>query len=85
MANQQLLLQLIIEKDADAYAASCPALPGCISWGKTYEEAYQNIHEAVLCYIEGIKKLNKNRYALTFKNKGQYVQKLKQPSMVVAI
>jgi len=35
----------------DGYiVAECPSLPGCVSQGKTKEEAFQNIKEA----IEGI-------------------------------
>ena len=32
------------------FVAECPSLPGCVSQGKTKEEALQNIREA----IEGI-------------------------------
>ncbi len=32
--------------------AECPAIPGCVSQGKTEEEAMQNIHEAILGCLE---------------------------------
>lgn len=33
------------------WVAECPSLPGCISQGKTREEAIQNIREAIEGYI----------------------------------
>ena len=32
--------------------AECPSLPGCISQGKTRQEAIENIREAIQLYIE---------------------------------
>jgi len=32
----------------------CPSLPGCISQGKTKEEALKNIKEAISCYIHSL-------------------------------
>jgi len=46
-----------IEKDEDGYyVAECPSLPGCVSQGKTVEEALANIKEA----IEGILEVRRN-------------------------
>ena len=46
-------LQVIIEKDESGYyVAECPSLPGCITQGKTKEEARTNIKEAIELYIE---------------------------------
>ncbi|HOW83289.1 MAG TPA: type II toxin-antitoxin system HicB family antitoxin [Spirochaetota bacterium] len=33
------------------YVAECPSLPGCVSQGKTKEEAIENIKEAIEGYI----------------------------------
>ena len=39
-------LHAIIEKDeAGYYVAEVPPLPGCLSQGKTYEEAIANIND----------------------------------------
>jgi len=44
--------QVIIYPGEDGYYISeCPSLPGCISQGKTKEEAIQNIKEAIEAYI----------------------------------
>ncbi len=46
-------LHVAIEKDeAGYYVAEVPALPGCLSQGKTYEEAIANIKEAVEGWLE---------------------------------
>ena len=44
--------QVIIYPGEDEYyIAECPSLPGCISQGKTKEEAIANIKEAIEGYI----------------------------------
>jgi len=35
-----------------------PALDGCFTQGDTVEEALKNAKEAILCYLEGLEKLN---------------------------
>ena len=35
-----------------AFTAHCPALPGCHTWGYTYEHALEMIQEAVELFIE---------------------------------
>ncbi|MBI5194750.1 MAG: type II toxin-antitoxin system HicB family antitoxin [Nitrospirae bacterium] len=46
-------LHAIIEQDeAGYYVAEVPALPGCLSQGKTYEEAIANIKEAIEGWFE---------------------------------
>ncbi len=46
-------LHIVIEKDeAGYYVAEVPALPGCLSQGKTYEEAIANIKEAIEEWLE---------------------------------
>jgi len=45
--------QVLIYPGEDGYfVAECPSLPGCISQGKTREEAITNIREAIQLYIE---------------------------------
>ena len=46
-------LPVVIERDESGmYVAECPAIPGCISQGKTYEEALSNIKEAIELCLE---------------------------------
>lgn len=46
-------LRVIVERDEKGfYVAEVPALPGCLSQGKTYDEALANIKEAVEGWLE---------------------------------
>ena len=46
-------LHVVIEKDeAGYYIAEVPALPGCLSQGKTYNEALENVKEAIEGWFE---------------------------------
>lgn len=42
-------LRIVIEPDEDAFVAYCPELPGCVSYGKTEEEARLNVMGAWNC------------------------------------
>ena len=49
--------QVCFEPEEDGgYHAYVPALPGCHSYGRTIEEAERNIKEAILLYLDGLKK-----------------------------
>jgi len=51
--------RITIEQDEDGtYVAECSSLPGCISQGKTREEALHNIADAIKGYLESLKKHN---------------------------
>ena len=43
---------VIIEKDSSGYYVYCPELKGCHSQGDSFEEAYENIKEAIELYLE---------------------------------
>lgn len=47
--------QVIIAPGEDGYwVAECPSLPGCVSQGRTREEAIINIKEAIEGYIAAL-------------------------------
>ncbi len=47
--------QAIVYPGEDGYwVAECPSLPGCISQGKTKQEAVTNLKEAIKGYIEAL-------------------------------
>ena len=49
--------RVVIEQDEDGvFIIECPALPGCISQGNTYDEALGNIKDAIQGYIESLDK-----------------------------
>ena len=46
---------MIIYPGEDGYwVAECSMLPGCISQGKTREEAVQNVREAIDAYVAAL-------------------------------
>lgn len=45
------------------YIASAPALPGCVVYGKTLQEAYRNIQVAIQECLEVIKEMQISREA----------------------
>ena len=47
--------RVLIDQDEDGiFVAEVPALPGCISQGKTRSEAIDNIKEAIAGYLESL-------------------------------
>lgn len=52
--------QVVMFPGEDGYwVAECPSLPGCISQGKTKEEAVANIREAIQLYLETLQETGK--------------------------
>ena len=46
-------LPVTLERDGSGMiVAECPAIPGCVSQGKTEEEALANIREAIVACLE---------------------------------
>ena len=48
--------QVLIYTGEDGFwVVECPSLPGCISQGKTKQEALENIKEAIDLFIESLR------------------------------
>ena len=48
---------VVLEEDEDGFiVAECPSLPGCLSQGRTREEALANIKEAIEGYLASLRK-----------------------------
>jgi predicted RNase H-like HicB family nuclease len=48
--------RVLIEQDEDGiFVANVPSLPGCVSEGKTRQEALANIREAIAGYIDSLR------------------------------
>jgi len=47
-------IAVVLEPDEGGFLVYVPALPGCLSWGATREEALQNTREAAALYIESL-------------------------------
>jgi predicted RNase H-like HicB family nuclease len=51
--------QVVVYRGEDEYwVAECPSLPGCISQGKTREQAISNIREAIAGYVAALEEDN---------------------------
>lgn len=47
--------QIVLTHGEEGYwVAECPSLPGCVSQGKTREEAIINVKEAIQAYIAAL-------------------------------
>lgn len=42
---------IVVEQDKDGFFAFCPELQGCYSQGATYEEATENIKDAIRLHL----------------------------------
>jgi len=58
----------------EGFVADCPTLPGCMSQGKTKEEALENIKDAIEGYLLAIRK--HQRTTLPFSDMGWYQVKI---------
>jgi len=49
---KHVTLPVVVEGDLDGYYVSCPSLQGCYSQGDTYEQAIENIKDAIRLHLE---------------------------------
>lgn len=55
--EERMKYRVNITQDEDGmFVAEAPALPGCLSQGKTRSEALSNIQEAIQGYLESLEK-----------------------------
>jgi predicted RNase H-like HicB family nuclease len=55
----RMKFNVILEKaEEGGYNVGIPALDGCFTQGETEKEALKNAKEAILCYLEGLEKVN---------------------------
>ncbi len=48
-----MIFNVTLERDEDAvWIAECPSIPGCVSQGKTKDEAIENIRDAIKVCLE---------------------------------
>ena len=49
--DKQYRYTVHITKKKDGFLVEVPALPGCLTWGKTYDAAAQHAEEAIQAYL----------------------------------
>jgi predicted RNase H-like HicB family nuclease len=55
----QVKFNVVLEKaEEGGYNVIVPALDGCFTQGETEEEALKNAKEAIICYLEGLEKVD---------------------------
>lgn len=47
---------IFVQEPEGGYTVTVPALAGCITYGETFEEAKKMAEDAILAYIESLKK-----------------------------
>jgi len=47
---------ILVTKEAKGYSAECPSLPGCITQGEDEDELLENMEDAIVSYLEVLKK-----------------------------
>lgn len=48
-----MIFSVTIDRDEDGvYVVECPSIPGCVSQGKTKDEAVENIKDAIKLCLE---------------------------------
>ena len=52
MKKEILKYNIVLTKNGGGYTVTVPALPGCISQGKTVEEAMTHVKEAIELHLE---------------------------------
>jgi predicted RNase H-like HicB family nuclease len=51
--------RILIKQDEDGvFVAECPTLPGCVSQGRSRNEALTNMQDAISGYLESLRKHN---------------------------
>jgi predicted RNase H-like HicB family nuclease len=57
---------VVVEKDEDGfYVADVPALQGCHTQGRTFEEAIENIREVIACVLKRCERPGKRFVPIT--------------------
>ena len=57
--ERQMRYRVLIQQDEDGvFVAEVPSLPGCVSQGKTRDEAVANVREAMAAYVESLEEHN---------------------------
>ena len=49
---KQYNFPVVIEQDKDGFFVFCPELQGCYTQGGTYEEALENIRDAIILHLQ---------------------------------
>jgi predicted RNase H-like HicB family nuclease len=49
---------ILTPAEEGGFVVTVPALEGCVTQGETEKQALKNAKEAIICYLEGLEKVN---------------------------
>ena len=58
-SDYRIVIEPLSAEDGGGFVAYVPDLPGCMSDGGTPEEAAHNVQDAINCWIEAAKEMNR--------------------------
>lgn len=56
----RIVIEPLSKDDSGGYFATVPDLPGCMSDGKTPEDALLNVQDAIRCWIEAVTEMGRD-------------------------
>lgn len=61
--NKIMNFPVILEKEKTGYFVYCPTIDGCVSEGKTYDDAIKNIKEAIELNLDFMKEKGRSVFS----------------------
>jgi predicted RNase H-like HicB family nuclease len=59
MKKERLRFDIVLRPEPEGgFTAAVPALPGCVTYGRTLSEARRMVNDAISAYIESLRKHN---------------------------
>jgi len=55
----EVVIRRLSEEDGGGFLATVPELPCCMSDGQTPQEALANVHDAITCWMEAAKEMER--------------------------
>ena len=67
MKKKVLQYPVVVHKSKYGFDVHCPILPGCHSQGDTLQEALDNIKDAIMTYLDMVRKETRNEKVYNIK------------------
>jgi predicted RNase H-like HicB family nuclease len=57
--DYEIFIRPLAETEGGGFGGTVPELPGCMSDGETPQEALDNVHDAIACWIEACREMGR--------------------------